>query len=185
MNKARKGLAILGLASAMAFAAPAFAQDMGFYAGLSFGQSSLDLDCSGVPQCDDSDSAWRILGGYRFNRNFAAELGYINFGEFTFGDGGANSVSVEATGFELVAVGMWPLSNEFSVYGKVGLFRWDTDATGTGVFAGSASDSGTDVTFGAGVQYDFTKQFGVRGEWQRYSADDDVDVFSVGVVFRF
>lgn len=185
MSKARKGLAILGLASAMAFAGPALAQDTGFYAGLSFGQSSLDLDCSGVPQCDDSDSAWRILGGYRFNRNLAAELGYINFGEFVFGDGGANSVSVEATGFELVAVGMWPVSNEFSVYGKIGLFRWDTDATGTGVFAGSVSDSGTDLTFGAGVQYDFTKQFGVRGEWQRYSADDDVDVFSIGVVFRF
>jgi OOP family OmpA-OmpF porin len=185
MSKATRGLAILGMASAMAFAGPALAQDTGFYGGLSFGQSSADVDCSGLPQCDDSDTAWRILGGYRFNRNLAVELGYTDFGEVSAGDGGANNVTAEATAFELVAVGSLPLSNEFSVYGKIGMFRWDVDATGTGVFAGSESDSGTDVTFGVGVQYDFTRQLGLRGEWQRYSADEDIDVISIGVVFRF
>jgi OOP family OmpA-OmpF porin len=169
----------------MAFVGPAFAQDMGFYAGLSFGQSSADVDCSGLAQCDDSDTAWKILGGYRFNRNLAAELGYTDLGEVSAGDGGANTITAEATAFELVAVGSWPVSNEFSVYGKVGVFRWDVDATGTGMFAGSESDSGTDLTFGVGVQYDFTKQLGVRGEWQRYAADEDIDVISIGVVFRF
>jgi len=180
MSKAKKSLAILGLASAMAFAGPAF------YAGLSFGQSSVDVDCSGVPGCDDSDSAWKILGGYRFNRNLAVELGYTDLGEASIDGGALGTFSAEATAFEVVAVGSWPVTNEFSVYGKVGVFRWDVDATGTGSLAAfSGSDSGTDITFGAGVQYDFTKQFGVRGEWQRYSADDDIDVISIGVVFRF
>jgi hypothetical protein len=41
-------------------------------------------------------------------------------------------------------------------------------------------------------QYDLTKQVGPRGEWQRYNkmgggsiAETNVDVLSVGVLYRF
>jgi hypothetical protein len=43
-----------------------------------------------------------------------------------------------------------------------------------------------------GLQYDFTRAVGVRGEWQRYNKmgggavpETDVDVLNVGVVYRF
>jgi OOP family OmpA-OmpF porin len=175
----------------MAFAVPALAQDTGFYAGLSFGQSSADVDCSGLTTCDDSDTAWKILGGYRFNRNLAVEFGYTDLGEVS-GSDGVDTVTVESTAFELVAVGTMPIADKFSVYGKIGLYRGETDAEVVGPSAGSASESNTDLTFGVGVQYDFTKNLGVRGEWQRYSdvgggdiEGADVDVISIGVVFRF
>ena len=193
MSKARKGLAILGLASAVAFTGPALAQDMGFYAGLSIGQSSADVDCTGFASCDDSDSAWKIFGGYQFNRNLAAELGYTDLGEFT-ATGPGISAAVEATAFELSAVGTFPIADKFSIFGRIGMYMADTELSATvGGTSGSVSDDNTGLTFGIGVRYDFTRNLGVRAEWQKYSdvggddvgGESDVDVISIGVVWKF
>jgi OmpA-OmpF porin, OOP family len=197
-SKAKKGLAILGLASAMAFTNATLAQDAAFYVGGALGQAEVDIDCDGATSCDEKDTSWRIFGGYQFNKNFAVELGYINFGESSasgpvppFGTG---SVKFESTAFDLVAVGVLPLANQFSVYGKLGLYRADTDIdlNVTALGSASRSDSNTDLTFGIGARYDFTRNLGVRAEWQRYSdvaADDfgesDIDVISLGVLWRF
>jgi OmpA-OmpF porin, OOP family len=192
MSKARKGLAILGLASAMAFAGPAFAQDTGFYAGISLSQSSADVDCTGTTSCDDEDSAWKILGGYRFSKHFAVEFGYTDLGEVT-GTVGASNVAIESTAFELVAVGFLPFADKFSAYGKVGMYRGDTEATVTGPLGGSVSESNTGLTFAVGVQWDFTKNLAARAEWQKYSdvggdnvgGEGDVDVIGIGVIWKF
>jgi OOP family OmpA-OmpF porin len=107
------------------------------------------------------------------------------------GAGGGNSFSTEATAFELVAVGMMPLADKFSVYGKIGMYRGDVDTSGTGIF-GSASESNTDLTFAVGVRYDFTRNLGVRAEWQKYQdvgggdiGESDVDVLSIGAIWKF
>lgn len=57
---------------------------------------------------------------------------------------------------------------------------------------GSASDSGTNtnVAWGLGGGYNFTKNLGVRLEWERFRAEfqgekEDVDLLSVGLNYRF
>lgn len=197
IRKAKAGLAVLSLASAMAFGGSALAQDMGFYAGAALGKTSVDLDCTGASTCDDSDTSWRVFGGYQFNRNFALELGYINLGEArvagTVPPFGTVSATFESTAFDLVAVGSMPIADRFSIYGKIGLYRADTDVdVAVGAGAGTESDTNADITFGIGVRYDFTRNLGVRAEWQRYSdvtagefGESDLDVISVGVLFRF
>jgi OmpA-OmpF porin, OOP family len=191
-RKVKAGLAVLGFASAMALATPALAQDTGFYAGLSIGQSAVDDACTGIGgpgvSCDDKDTAWRILGGYQFNRNFAVEVGYSDLGEVS-ASGPGGSASIESTAIEVVAVGMLPIADRFSLYGKIGMYRGETDATAPGV---SVSESNTDLTFGVGVRYDITKNLGVRAEWQRYGdiggdsiGEADVDVISVGAIWKF
>jgi OmpA-OmpF porin, OOP family len=200
MSKARTGLAILGLASAMAFTGPALAQETGFYLGGALGQSSFDVDCTGATSCDDKDSSWKIFGGYQFNKHFALEFGYADLGETTA------SVSVppftvnlalEATVWDLVAVGSLPIADRFSILGKIGLYRADTEINGTvpGLGSDSESASNTDLTFGIGARYDFTRNLGVRLEWQRYqdvggeffgvTAESDVDVMSAAVIWKF
>ncbi|HJT62549.1 MAG TPA: outer membrane beta-barrel protein [Burkholderiales bacterium] len=185
-------LAILSLAAA--FASPVLAQDVGFYVGAHIGQSEAGDSCTGVGggvSCDDKDTAWRILGGYQFNRNFALEFGYNDLGEVSASAPGAN-VTIETTAWELVGVGMLPLADRFSAYGKIGLYRAETDATVNVPGFSSSSESNTDLTFGIGARYDFTRSVGVRAEWQRYQdvgggdiGEDDVDVISIGVIFRF
>lgn len=197
MNKIKAALGIFSVAAVAGFSAPASAQDMGFYIGATFGSATQDGQCDGVVagvSCDDKDSAWRILGGYQFNRNLAVELGYHNLGEASASGGGV-TVTDEVTAWELVAVGSFPLANQFSIYGKLGMYRGEIDRTATlGGFSASDSASTTDFTFGLGARYDFMPNLGVRAEWQRYmnfgeaigpDVDIDVDVLSIGLIFRF
>jgi OOP family OmpA-OmpF porin len=183
------------LALLFAFSTAAAAQDTGWYVGGSFGTSDVADFCTGVSgpgiSCDDEDSAWRLLGGYQLNRNFALELGYSNLGEVgASGPGG--TVTAEATAWELVGVGSIPLG-AVSLYGKAGVYRGETDASiNTVLLVGSASESNTDLTFGAGVRFDVARNVAMRGEWQRYQdigggeiGESDVDVLSVGVLVRF
>src|SRR5438094_10099337 len=76
--------AMLG-ATVMAAPAVSIAQargETGWYLGGNIGQSKLKDGCSGLGgsgiSCDDKDTAFKILGGYNINRNFAAELGYTD-----------------------------------------------------------------------------------------------------------
>lgn len=177
-----KSIKALLAVAAFAFAGSAAAQPSlsSVYVGATIGQAELKDACSGVAGCDEKDTAWRILGGYQFNRYFAAELGYHNLGEASAPGG-----ETEATAWELVGVGAYPLVNQLSVYGKLGVYRGELEGP-------SAEETNTDLTYGLGLQYDVLKNVGVRGEWQRYNkmgggalVETDVDVLSVGVVYRF
>jgi len=197
-------LAAAGMAVSSASMAQAKPADTGFYAGVSIGQTSANVDCAGTTSCDDSDSAWKIFGGYQINRNFAVELGYSDLGKisaslppiFFPGVGTfASNLTIETTAFELVGVGSFPVNQNFSLYGKIGLYRADSDVKVTLVGGPSVTDSdtNTDLTFGLGVRYDFTRNLGVRAEWQRYSSVQagstsetaDLDVLGIGVVWKF
>jgi OmpA-OmpF porin, OOP family len=164
--------------------------DSGFYAGAAIGQS--ETGCGGLPSgasCDAKDTAWRVLGGWQLNRHLGAELAYTDFGEFTASFAGIEQ-RIEVNAFELVAVGTYPLAEGFSLYGKLGLYRADSD--GRTNLGDSASETNTDFTFGVGGRYDFNRNFGLRVEWQRYSdvgggafEKDDIDMLSVGVIWKF
>src|SRR5262245_52776426 len=78
-------------------AAPAaFAQadEQGFYLGGAYGQTKIKGACGDlrseliaigatVGACDDADSGFKLFGGYRFNRHFALEASYLDFGSLT------------------------------------------------------------------------------------------------------
>jgi OOP family OmpA-OmpF porin len=195
----RRVLGVLVMAAASCASATALAQDGRAYLGVALGQSQADVDCSGTTACDDSDTAWKVFGGYAFNRHFALEVGYADLGEVTasvpaFGGLPAADVAIEATAFELVGVGLLPLAERFSVYGKLGLYMADTDVrvSFAGLGSVSRSDDNTDLTFGAGLRYDVTANLAVRAEWQRYSdvsadafGESDLDLISIGLLWRF
>lgn len=150
-------------AAAMTVSAGALAQKPmatvpGFYAGLDAGQTDVG---------SQDDTGFKIFGGYQFHRNVAAELGYgVLF----------DKSGVELTSLEVVAVGIYPLANQFSLLGKLGL----------AMIEAKPGNDDTELTFGIGVQYDFTRAVGARLQWQTYTTDpNDVDFLSVGVVWRF
>src|ERR1041385_8616108 len=90
-----KRIAAAGLVVVGCFANQALAQQpyRGWFAGISAGQSSADIDSSsslrilGAPastlSSDDTDTGFRLYGGYRFNRHLAVEIGYADLGTFT------------------------------------------------------------------------------------------------------
>jgi len=160
-------------AAAAMLSAPALAQmqthdERGLYLGGSLG-------------VNDGESAWRLFGGYRAHRNAAVELGFADLGEMTLGGTPVNSDAWELTG-----LGILPLSERVSAYGRLGFYRGE--ARGGGFI-----ENNTDLTFGLGAQYEVNRNLGVRLEWQRYTdfgggslgAVSDQDVVWLNAVYRF
>jgi len=132
----------------------------GAYVGLDVGNADFGTE---------DDTAFKILGGYQFHRNIAAEIAYSQL---------LDKGPVEVTALEVVAVGLFPLANQISILGKLGLANVDVETP-------VGSDDKTELTYGIGVQYDFTGNLGARLQWQRYDTDEEIDLLSIGVVWRF
>ena len=183
MNKLKTiVLTSLFLGLLIVFGPTALAQDVGFYGGASFGQSKIE---------GETDTGWKIFGGYQINKSFGVELGYVNIGKVKESAAfpppfGAFTVSIDAKAWQLVAVGTLPINDRFGVFGKLGFARWDADLKCTGFLAGCDDDSGTDLTFGVGVKYNLTPNLAVRGEWESFDLGDaDADLLLITVVYKF
>jgi OOP family OmpA-OmpF porin len=181
-------LALSGLLAATQASAQAFV-------GASIGQSDVDEDITAglitSGSVDSKDNAFKVFGGYMFNRHFGVEGAYVDLGEVSysgsFGSAAVNGGKVETTGFNVAALGSYPVTEEFSVFGKIGLFIWEAEASDTtGGVPFSEKTDGTDISFGLGLNYQFTRNLGVRAEWERFKLDEaDADLISVGIVWRF
>jgi OmpA-OmpF porin, OOP family len=178
MNKTKIICAIL---LTLGLTADALAEN-GFYGGASIGQATIDA-CDGVTNCDDKDTSWKIFGGWEMNSNIAFEAAWVDFGEIS-GSVDGSAVSAEADGWTLAAKGILPLNEQFGVFGKFGMIMWDFKGGGA---ASGINDDGTDLMYGLGAQYMFTDQLGVVGEWEWYDIDNgnDIDLFSIGALFKF
>lgn len=172
--------------------------DSGFYVGAGIGRAEQRGFCTGLA-CDTKDFSWNIFAGYQVNRHFAVELGYADFGKATvsgfFPPGlTPGAVSTETTAVELLGIAAVPLTDSFSFYAKAGFFHYDSDGTGTGGALASASDKGTEITFGVGAEYHINRSIGARLEWQRYLSvgsgifgvdNGDVTVLRLTTRYRF
>ena len=188
MNK-RLRVAALGIAAAM-FALPASAQ---WYGGAGVGQSKFkdDLSCAGTAplSCSDTDTAFKIFGGYQINRNFAAEATYQDFGKVSLSGGGVNA-SIKSHAFDVSALGMLPFATHFAAYARLGVYFASSD--GTSNVGVNASKSNNDLTYGFGLQWDPMSKLGVRVEYQVYSkvgggdlGKGDIEVLGVSGLWRF
>lgn len=184
------------VAAALLFAGIGAAQaQSGLYLGAGVGPSSFDrgiaeglIDSGSV---DKSDTGFKFFGGFQVNRNFALEAAYVDLGEVRYsGDFGGSPVvggRIEVTGINLSGVLSAPMSPQLTLFGKAGLFLWDAEANDvTGGTPFSASQDGTDLSFGIGASYAFAPNMGVRAEWEFFeSADADANLLSIGIEFRF
>ena len=96
----------------------------------------------------------------------------------------------------LDAVLHMPFTPKFSAFLRAGAAYTQSRGAfeGTGlvnVTNPNALDDSVDYKFGAGLEYMFTRRFGMRLEGERYHVDDsvdnkgDIDMYSAGVLFRF
>ncbi|MDB5764781.1 MAG: flagellar motor protein MotB [Herminiimonas sp.] len=212
--KLAKASGMLGLAALAAIAGPfAMADDTGWYVGTNIGQSRAKIDDPRITSSllsggfttpsisdDDRNTGYKIFGGYQFNRNFALEGGYFDLGKFGFTantvPAGTLSGNIKIRGLNLDLVGILPITEKFSAFGRAGVNYADArdSFTGTGavrVTNPSPSTRDTNYKVGLGLQYAFTEALAMRAEVERYRINDavgnkgDVDLVSVGLVYRF
>lgn len=192
MSSSTRALRAIALVSLLALPGLALSQDIpGWYIGFGIGQSKFKGACDGLlpgTTCDDSDTAGKFLGGYQFSKNFDLEIAYADLGQ-TKATSPAGTTTLGTKGFEVAGVGMLPLGGGFSALARAGLFSWKVDLKGA---TGSADASGTDLTYGFGVKFDFNRDFSGRVEWQRYkdvgdqnkTGQGNIDFIGASLVYR-
>ncbi|GLR15239.1 hypothetical protein GCM10007907_40290 [Chitinimonas prasina] len=178
----KKQFTLIALSAALA--APAFAN--GFYVGADMGRTKLEVsdDMIGGHRYDDS---WALSGGYQFNDHIAAELSYRSLSKFNqqYGNWG---VKHKLSAVEASAVGSFPLSDKFALFGRVGVVHVKAKNS---IVDGSTieveSESKNRGMLGFGVRYSVTQNVGLRSEYIRYAKMDDVAISTLtfGADYRF
>lgn len=197
MHKMYKSLVIASLAAlGVAHAVPAAAQatsgglrmpyEAGFWGhvGLSLGRSEIDANCFGGA-CDDRDNAWRVFGGGRFNNTFGGEIGFVDFGDFSRGNG-----RTEARGLDLAVTAGWPIATNTSVFGKLGMIYARGEVSGTAAGLQTGRESGWGPRLGVGAQIGLTQNWAIRADWDRYrvrfpGGRDSIDTLTIGAQYSF
>lgn len=204
------GLAVLAAITSQL----ALADDSGWYVGGNVGQSRAKIDdprisaqllvppTTAVSIVDSNRSrGYKLFGGYQVNKNFAIEGGYFNLGRFGFTattvPPGTLNGNIKLQGVNLDAIGILPVTEEFSVFGRVGMnyARAQDHFASTGaVLVPINPDPGKsqlNYKFGGGLQYAFTDSLALRLEAERYRINDavgnkgDIDLYSIGLIYRF
>jgi OOP family OmpA-OmpF porin len=177
----------------------------GFYVGGSLGETSADLSLSDIDDgstisgdVQDSDTRWKVFGGYNFLKFFAAEMSWVDLGEASIDavsdgsggiwDPGTVTTVGDADGFSVEAMGILPIGDKFEVFAEYGYYLWDASQafSNTAIGDQSISDDGQDPTFGLGFGWNFPGPGQLRVEAERYQIDTmDIDMYSVGVSFGF
>lgn len=175
----KRFFAVSVLAAAIA-ASPAYA-DKGFSAGASVGYSNISLGDSGV-NVDFNDVGYKVFGTYMFTDNFGVEGSWLDFGNLSENVGGLEA-EIDADGFDLFAVGSFPVSDTFDLFGKAGMLSWDASTSINGVAQGS--DSGEDLALGFGGRFTGASGFGIRAEYEWFDIEDTDSAWLVSVGFEY
>jgi opacity protein-like surface antigen len=199
-SSAAMGLALSGQAQAQS-------SDTGVY--LEGGYQYLDIKPDGAEQGVDTNGITARLG-YKFNPTFSVEgelSSGVDDGEFDFNvdedefdfddnnDGDFNDLIAASGDVQMnYLVGIYgkaevPLTERLDAYGRIGYTYIDIDAEiqtpGGNTFA-TIADSENGPAIGAGLSYDVTDNWYVKGDYTYYSFEDaDTDGVMIGAGYKF
>ena len=108
--------------------------------------------------------------GYRIIDRLALEVGGTSFGNSSLI--GANATgTVQASSWGIRAVGELPLGAGFSLIGNAGLGFNSQQITATSSSTSlTVSGSATSPVFGVGAQYNFSRRFALRAQYENYGS---------------
>ena len=157
----------------------------GWYGGFNFGQSkyrSVDEDSANT-----RSEGWKVYGGYQFNKYLGVEGGYVNLNDMT-GSTGTIVTNLDTDAWTLGAVLSYPVTEKFSVMGKLGAAYMlaDVNVKDGAALTVRSGDDGYEPNYGVGVSYALLDNLSLRAEWERFDRKEyDIDLMSAGIAMRF
>lgn len=160
---------------------------------------------SHVSSLDTKDQGYAALIGYRITAHWAIEGMYMDLGDITYRattEGmlleeplTVNSKFVgQVGGIGLYALGIWPISYRWEVYGRGG-FQFTTPRLDGRINNGAIEfnrESTTDIVAGIGVAMTLMDIYGARLEYMRVldagesaTGEADTDYLSLGIIVAF
>ena len=209
-------IAVAGASCASARARPGRNQEVewfrsGPYIGASVGVSNsaasasdLDADLAALGHTssstlDDTNEGWKFYTGYRFERPFSIEVGYVQLGEIT---STITTTSTDLEDFNADVAAVHPflgsgifLAGQFSpldrgpveVGLRAGVWSWDADVESKSAQSGDidVDADNVDPLLGLVVLIELSKWLELRLEYEQYYLDDsDAGFLSGGLQIR-
>ena len=212
-SRSRSTLFAMAVLASPLLQAQEFTPNTGMYFGINAGESRTQIDNAEITQGllgagltvntlseDRRDTAYKAYLGVPLSPNWALEAGYFDLGRFGFTasttPAGGLSGSARVKGLNLDVVGFLPITDRWSLLGRLGAAYAQTKDSFSGTGAVSVIDPSpskyeTNYKYGIGMQYAFTPSMSMRLEAERYRINDavgsrsDVDMISLGLVFHF
>ncbi|QKT03064.1 porin family protein [Ectothiorhodospiraceae bacterium 2226] len=169
-------------ALALAIAAPgAHAFGTGGYVIGSLGSTDID---EGGESDFGSETSYKGAVGVSIANSLAVEVGYTRLGRFDAR--GRPDANARVDGVQVALLAGAPVG-PVTLFGKAGFYHWDSRVRGEDFDPGDVD--GTDVMYGAGVQFTLPTPVGVllRAEYERFDnvLGTRADMMSVGVGVHF
>ncbi len=184
-----------------------------WYIGAGIGQARTNIDNARITggltangetlsafNVDERNLGYKLFAGKQLNQYFAIEGGYFALGKSSFhattAQGGLLNGEMRLRGVNLDLIGQLPLSQRFSLLGRIGM----NYATATDHFTGNRLNAITGPNpsehkllpkVGLGLEYKLSEALAVRGEVERHRVRDgvgnrgDADLMSVSLVYKF
>ena len=206
-------LALLAVFASSGAQAQSTFNNTGMYVGVSAGESKSKFDNAATAQSlvgagvtagalteDERGNAYKAFIGVPLSPNWAIEAGYFDLGRFGLDAATSPAGTVSGTtriqGLNLDLVGILPITERWSLLGRVGAAYAETKSSfsgtgASGVTALPSSNRDTHYKYGFGTEYAVTPALTMRLEGERYHVNDavgqraNVDLISVGLVYRF
>jgi len=155
--------------------------------GGAIGQGHINFDCSGIPSCSNSNTGFKLYGGYNFTPAIAGEVVYFDFGKSHASDNLGSELNLKASAVGLGVAFGGKFTPQWSGVARLGVadVRMKADAT-VGVLTGSRSESSTQAYAGVGVAYEVSKGLSITADidvsrGKIASESGDLRLISVGL----
>jgi uncharacterized delta-60 repeat protein len=214
-RRRRPGTVALGIVlSSVALAPVARADETGIYFGGGGGVSQVNVSAGEIQRwlesatgasvtsvkVDNQGVSYQFRVGYMFNRIFALEAAYYDFGIFEtevaadvldpidFAGTLANAIPSNMHGPAMVGRFSWPFAERWAVHVRAGWMAWRSNASVEIVSGGSGKYQwyvdGSDLVWGAALAWRATDHFDVAVEFTQVELRDPVQSLQLNVDWR-
>ncbi len=149
---------------------------------------------------DEKETSYKFFLGYQYNPYLAFEGGIFNLGSYTFAAtttpaATLNGAIKNTVGSNFDVLGTLPLGERFSLLARIGVQSSKTRDlfTSNGLALTNPTPSKNLISYKAGVGagFDFTRNVGMRADWERYRVGDgfggkmNADLYTLNLLYKF
>ncbi|HUR90047.1 MAG TPA: outer membrane beta-barrel protein [Ramlibacter sp.] len=153
------------------------------YLGLNLGRG-IETNCpAAMIICDSRDRSAQLFAGTMFDKNWGAEVGYVDSGRVLRPMGDART-----QGLSFTVVGRTQLLPSVGVFGKLGTAFGRSDTSVMGNSGTSGPEQGFGLAYGGGLSWDFSPRLSAKFEWDSYDlrmGNGPVRSTSLGLQFKY
>lgn len=162
---------------------------------------------SSVVTSSESQTGYRITGGYQFNPYWGLEFSYVDLGSAEYhyratvpvipDQASFVDLRISARASGMAATSTYPFNEQWAAFARLGYMNGslDVDYKTDALFnPPNGTNFSWKLSYGAGVEWSYTASWAFRLGWDRYRqftgrygflGDRDFNLATLGVVYRF